>query len=497
MDHFFNELQESEANLNSLINNRNESIWSIDKDYNYVIINDFFKEAYLAAHNIELKKGLNALDILSPELLDFWKPKYDRALIGERVVFEFSYQIREELHFYNVTLNPIISEGQITGVSCLSIDITDRENADSALQENKANLAAIIENTTDSIWAINSSYEIIYVNAVFATAFEASFGSHLEPGENLLLSLPEPIRDMWKSRYDRVLNNERFSIIDKIDLENGSIYIEVLLNPIAVDDKVVGVSFFGRDITERKQIEEDTQHQNEELINLNKTKDKFFSIIAHDLRSPFTALIGISQMISEDMDNMSVGEVKQMTSAIYHSTQNLNKLIENLLNWSLLQMGTFEVSPKKINLKKISQNVLNILELSAIEKKIKIQDNIADTNVFADEDCTKTILRNLVSNAIKYTTRGGEIKLYSKPSDNLMEITVEDNGIGMAESTIKKLFSITEKVSEAGTEKELGTGLGLILCKELIEKNNGKIWIESELGKGSKITFSLPEDESV
>ena len=200
-------------------------------------------------------------------------------------------------------------------------------------------------------------------------------------------------------------------------------------------------------------------------------------------------------MISEDMDSMSVGEVKEMTSAIYHSTQNLNKLIENLLNWSLLQMGTFDISPIKINLKGISHYVIKILELSAKEKNISIQDNITDTNVFADEDCARTILSNLVSNAIKYTVRGGEIKLSSKTNGNLVEIMVEDNGIGMAENTIEKLFSITEKVSGVGTEDELGTGLGLILCKELVEKNNGKIWIESELGKGSKVTFSLPKEK--
>jgi len=492
MDQLFEELKGSEANLISLINNRNEAIWSIDNNYYYVIINDYFKEAYLLAHNIELKKGLNALDILSPELLDFWKYKYDKALTGEKVFFEFSEKLGEENHFFDVTLNPIISEGKITGVSCLSIDITDRKNADDALLESKATLSAIIENTTDSIWAINSSYDIIYVNAVFATAFEASFGTRLESGVNLLLSLPEQIRDLWKSRYDRVLNNERFSIIDKIDLEESSVHVEVLLNPIIVDNKVVGASFFGRDISERKQTEEETKHHNEELITLNKTKDKFFSIIAHDLRSPFTALIGISQMISEDMDSMSVGEVKEMTSAIYHSTQNLNKLIENLLNWSLLQMGTFEVSPKEINLKAISQNVLNILELAAIEKNITIHDNINDSLVFADEDCAKTILRNLVSNAIKYTKRGGKVNLSSQPNRDFVIITVEDNGVGMEEDIVQKLFSITEKISGVGTEEEIGTGLGLILCKELVEKNNGEISIESKPGKGSKVSFSLP-----
>ena len=241
-----------------------------------------------------------------------------------------------------------------------------------------------------------------------------------------------------------------------------------------------------------KQYVKDLFNIKEELELINSNKDRFFSIIAHDLRSPFMALMGISQMISEDMDSMSVGEVKEMTGAIYHSTQNLNKLIENLLKWSRLQMGTFEITPKEININEISKNVSNILQLSAKEKNITIVDSITETAVYADEDCAKTILRNLVNNAIKFTEKGGEIKLSSKQVKAFVEVTIEDNGVGIKESVIKKLFRITEKVSEAGTEKEVGTGLGLILCKELVEKNGGKIWVESEFEKGSKFTFTLP-----
>ena len=230
----------------------------------------------------------------------------------------------------------------------------------------------------------------------------------------------------------------------------------------------------------------------EELEIINKNKDRFFSIIAHDLRSPFMALMGISQMISEDMDSMSVGEVKEMTSTIYRSTQNLNKLIGNLLNWSRLQMDNFEISPRELGLKEVSENVVNFLKLSAKEKKITIKDNITDTNVFADENCVKTILRNLVNNAVKFTNRGGKVKLSSRNKTSGVEITVADNGVGINKYIQEKLFSITEKISEVGTEKEVGTGLGLILCKELVEKNGGKIWVKSELGKGSKFTFTLP-----
>ena len=289
---------------------------------------------------------------------------------------------------------------------------------------------------------------------------------------------------------------------------NGVLVLQDYTNENAYDDEDVKVLQFVSeqikktldktyaDVKLRKYVKELFEAK-EELELINKNKDRFFSIISHDLRSPFMTLMGISQMISEDMDSMSVGEMKEMTGTIYNSTHSLYKLIENLLNWSRLQMGGFEISPKEINLKEISENVVSLLSLSATEKGISIEDKVLETSIFADEDCAKTILRNLVNNAIKFTKRGGKIDVSAKIKNKFIEISVEDNGVGMPETTLKKLFIITEKVSEVGTEKEVGTGLGLVLCKELVEKNNGKIWVESELGKGSKFTFTLPKNAKI
>ena len=168
-------LWQSRANLNSLINNRNESIWSIDTKYNFVIFNEFFKNAFLADFNIELKKGMNALDILSKELIEIWKPKYDLALSGKSVTFEFSNILQDELHIYEVSLNPIVSDGKIVGVSSITNDISKRKKTEEEQLKTRANLSAIIENTSESIWAIDTSYKILYANAVFISAFQANF----------------------------------------------------------------------------------------------------------------------------------------------------------------------------------------------------------------------------------------------------------------------------------------------------------------------------------
>jgi len=247
----------------------------------------------------------------------------------------------------------------------------------------------------------------------------------------------------------------------------------------------------------RKKMEElnmSLQESQKELLELNENKNKFFSIIAHDLRSPFMALSGISQMISEDMDSMSVKEVKNMASVIYNSTQNLYKLMENLLHWANIQMDTLKISPSKIDIKKISEQVVLTFQLPLNEKNITVVNNIKKTFAFADEECVKTILRNLINNAIKFSNKGSKIKLSSRiiKSKSVVKISVKDFGVGITKTTLAKIFSIKEKVSKKGTNNEIGTGLGLILSKELVEKNNGNIFVKSKVGEGSEFSFTLP-----
>ena len=231
----------------------------------------------------------------------------------------------------------------------------------------------------------------------------------------------------------------------------------------------------------------------QELEIINENKDRFFSIIAHDLRSPLNTLLGVTETISGDIDDMSVREVKLISSVIHVSSQNLFKLIENLLSWSSLQMGVFKVEPVELKINNVAKSVLEILEITAKEKEITIVNNLEDLLIFADEECVKTVLRNLISNAIKFTNRQGKIELSSNSTTKFVEISVSDNGVGMKPADVKKTFSIHKKASTSGTEDEVGTGLGLILCKDLIEKNNGKIWVESKFGRGSQFHFTLPK----
>jgi signal transduction histidine kinase len=426
-------------------------------------------------------------------LLEFWKSKYDKALSGERVVFEISNQVGKELRYYEVSLNPIILNGKATGVSGISSDITEKKETHRILLQSRANILAILENTTDSIWAINSSYEILFANDVFVSAFHTTFGVRLGPGVNLLLSLPKPMRQLWKSHYDRVLSNEMFSFIDKIEVENGTIHIEVHLNPIVVDDKVIGASFFGKDITRRIKSEEALKESETQLRELNVTKDKLFSIIAHDLRSPFNSILGFSELLIENAKNSDIVESEMHSRIINSSAKNTLILLDNLLDWAKSQTGQISFKPEKINLLSIIQEIIESSNLMAKIKNISLNlIQSEEIEAYADANMVKTVLRNLISNAIKFTNPGGNINVNGISEQNQVEISISDNGIGMNDETRKKLFDISSNITFLGTTKEKGSGLGLVLCKEFVERLGGHIWVESEEGKGSDFRFSLP-----
>lgn len=235
------------------------------------------------------------------------------------------------------------------------------------------------------------------------------------------------------------------------------------------------------------------QKQSKELEELNKTKDRFFSIIAHDLRSPFSVTLGYTDLLMKRFDYFTTEQIKEFIGQINNSAQKQFKLLENLLQWSRIQIGSLKVEPSELNLKYLNDNVITLLEINARKKDINLFSMIKDDiKVFADENMVTTVLRNLVSNAIKFTNRGGYVNLYSRPLQNEVEVTVKDNGIGISNDNIDKLFKINTNSSTPGTEDESGTGLGLILCKEFVEKNGGKIWAESKIGEGTAMKFTLP-----
>jgi signal transduction histidine kinase len=233
----------------------------------------------------------------------------------------------------------------------------------------------------------------------------------------------------------------------------------------------------------------------ERLRNLNAAKDKFFSIVAHDLKSPFQGLLGYSSILEESFDELDRDEIKKFISHITSATKNLYNLTSQLLTWSRLQTGRMEFNPIKSNLYNIVINVIGHLSSNARVKGIKINNEVGvGTFVKADEMMLNIILENLLSNAIKFSMTGGIITFLIQKEYPEITLCIRDNGIGMQESTLIKLFRIDESHTSKGTLGEEGTGLGLILSKEMIEKMKGKIYIESKFGAETSVYLTLPAD---
>jgi len=232
---------------------------------------------------------------------------------------------------------------------------------------------------------------------------------------------------------------------------------------------------------------------NEQLSEMVASKDKFFSIIAHDMKSSFSGLLGYTEVLKVGADSMTHQEISDYSDNLHKHSQNSFNLLENLLNWSMLQTGRMDFIPIKFDLYQEIQFVLDLVEANALSKNINISNDVKEfTFVRADENMLRTVLYNLVTNAIKFTFKGGEVKISSDEKDGFIIISVSNNGVIISEEDIGKLFKLTTKIKTEGTSKEKGTGLGLLICKEMIDKHNGKITVESSEDKGTTFCVWLP-----
>lgn len=247
-------------------------------------------------------------------------------------------------------------------------------------------------------------------------------------------------------------------------------------------------------LMERNSFIEEITSANEKLSMLNSEKDKFFSIIAHDLKSPFVGLIGLTELIVSDPESFTKEELYNINNEIHSSSKNLFKLLQNLLEWSQMQKGIVDFNPQKLNLAEIVKQNVHLIKNNIKQKEITLETKI-DNSIFtnADENMLNSIIRNLIANAVKFTYKGGMVIVKAhKDEQGMINISISDTGIGISSELREKLFKIEEKVGRKGTDGEQSTGLGLMLCKEFVEKHSGKIWVESEEGKGSTFNFTLP-----
>ena len=388
-------------------------------------------------------------------------------------------------------------KGEIEQFLSIRTDITERVKAEQALRVSEAQTRAILDNSIETILFINRDKSVQFFNDVAKDRTRNVLGKELKIGCSMHDIISEDGKKDFEHNFDMALKGARISIEKVFKVNQLDIWFEIHYAPIKnKSQEIIGVLFTARDISEKIKSEQELNQYTSELESLNLTKDKFFSIIAHDLRNPFAGILGVSEMLEEKLKETNTNnslELQKMTQLIQTSSRSAYALLENLMQWAKTQTGELNFEPIITSIDAIIEATLPLVNGNAYKKNISIEKDLCPEKfIFADPALTNTILRNILTNAIKFTYPNGKIKIATRVIDSFVEVSISDNGIGIKEENINKLFRIDSKFSKIGTDSERGTGLGLILCKEFVEKQGGIIRVESEFGKGSTFTFSLP-----
>lgn len=386
------------------------------------------------------------------------------------------------------------NHGEPVELKGVFLDITDLKNIELSLKQSEEKYKLLLEFLPIGLVIKNKLGEVTFQN---------SKSEQILKGENVfdnrnykkysfvrkddsLLPLREFPGNKALSEGNPIENTEIGILINSL-----KIWLNASAAPIPGNEEEVIVAFM--DITEKVFREKQLNELSEKLQELNATKDKFFSIIAHDLKNPFNSILGFSELLLKNIDNYSTEEIERFVGIISDTSQKTYNLLENLLIWSRAQMGSLEYNPDLYDLDNLVSDNIEFINTIAIKKQILVNyQSRSSSFAFVDKNMIDTVLRNILTNAVKFSYPEGEINVRILEQDDYYVISIKDDGIGIEAENICKIFRLDSKFTMLGTNKEKGTGLGLLISKEFIQKNNGQIWVNSELGKGSEFLISIP-----
>jgi two-component system CheB/CheR fusion protein len=378
-------------------------------------------------------------------------------------------------------------------------DITREKNAEKRLVESENNFRSLADSGQALIHTSGTDRLSNYFNKVWLSF--TGRAEEIELDNGWLAGIHPEDYEKCMQIFDTAFDNrQNYSLEYRLKRHDGEYrWLQDDGCPRYNSDGVfIGYIGYCLDITESKQIGFTLKTTNEELFKLNSQKDKFFSIIAHDLRGPFNGFLGLTEIMANQLNTLSLNDLLSISVSLNNSANNLFNLLNNLLEWARMQQGILIFNPASILLLPfVTSTVQPIMEL-ANKKGVGISLHIPDNlQVFADPNMLSSTIRNLASNAVKFTPAGGQVSLKAATiADGHTEFSVKDTGIGMDSETLANMFKLDVSISRKGTDGEPSTGLGLLLCKDFIEKHGGMIWVDSEEGKGSTFCFTLPVEGS-
>jgi PAS domain S-box-containing protein len=393
--------------------------------------------------------------------------------------------------FYLTTKGPIMDgEGNVVGLFGIGRDITHQKREEEALRVSQEKFQFAFDSSPNAI-LIQDEETGKYLDANASATQVFGYSKEEILGKTPLeLNLYKDIA--VREKVIKTLRDENYiKDMEIIGTHKLGTDLNLLLTVVRryIDNKPF-LYINVEDVTERKKVEF-------ELQKLNLNKDRFIYILGHDLKGPVNSIVSLLDIVNDNINNMPLEEIKEILRLVYQSTTNTSRLLDDVLLWATAKSGKMEFKPRIFNFTLDCQDIVDLLQFTATAKNITIE-LLCDVSleVYADKNMLDTILRNLISNALKFTHAGGKITIFGKKEPGQTVISIADNGVGIDAKDINKIFDKVQLFTSIGTNEEKGTGFGLKLCQEFIGKHQGEIWVESEVGVGTTFHFSLPDAES-
>jgi two-component system, sensor histidine kinase and response regulator len=489
-------LELAEEKLRKSITTSSDSV-NINRlsDGMYVSINEGFTR--IMGYTNEDIAGKTSLE------LNIWNNPLSRNILIDELVekgkienFEAEFIKKDGSIVTGLMSASVIDLNGVPHILSITRDLTHDKRIENDLKREQYFINALMENLNDYIYFKDRESRFLRINRSHATSFGLEDPCDAVGKNDFDYFTPEHARQAFSDEQNIMITGKPVTRIEKHVKPNkpDKWSLSTKLPLFDTSHNVIGTFGISRDITEQKMSEEEIKFKNELLQELNAEKDKFFSIIAHDLKGPLSSFVAATQMIIEGKQTMSIEEIVELAGIMKTEASSIYNLLENLLEWSRFKRGLMQYNPVDFLLREKISSGIELLKEPARLKGINIEIIVpTDYEIIGDINMFDTIIRNLVSNALKFTNSGGKIIITASCKDNgFYEIEVRDSGIGIPPEIQRKLFCLSEKINRTGTAGEPSSGLGLLLCKEFIDKHEGRIRVESETGKGSRFIFTMP-----
>ncbi|UTF51566.1 PAS domain S-box protein [Desulfomicrobium sp. ZS1] len=479
-------LQERERFLTSILETTQDGFWVVDAGGRLTDINDAYCRM-TGYTKEELEGGLRIGDLDALEDRVTTETRLARIIENGSELFETKHR-RKDGSIFDVEVSASYLDLHGGMLVCFCRDISDRKSAELACRENEMRYRLLSDVTMEGI-VIHKKGVIVDLNAALARLLGYEPQEILD--KNILdLLVHEQDRDIVRKNI--VKEYARPYVVRFVKKNGEVVFVELEARNFEINGEIRRVAAV-RDISDRIKSEEEIRRVNAELRNAIAEKDMFFSIIAHDLKSPISGFLSLTKILVEDFEELTVKEVNRSLDALYASSVRIYALLENLLEWARVQQGLLTCSPSRFLLKGVVRASLDFTHSVADQKGVVLRDETPDDLIVCiDPPMIGTVLRNIISNALKFSNRGGQVRITARHDGDMVTVAVQDEGVGMDQHTLSMLFSLDNKITRPGTEGEASTGLGLILCKEFVEKHGGTIWAESSPGQGTTFYFTLP-----